>query len=226
LSQASKPQSALRRQRELSANEQQALQPSHPPIQRRIRATALSDCLQLSTKELHFQMYSTQFNAMKQGAYIDCQEVMLINNSKKKIHWQLDLRNNVTLDDDIFRVLHSSLVPFISLSSSAGPEGEIDPKEIFSFKVNFVPRTPGTYKTRLPLYINHNTQAPYTYIEITGELIVPSLLFEPRRLILPPVPLDIESMGTVRVRTKGFEKSVEIRQASGFRLSDVVGIQS
>ena len=159
---------------------------------------------------------------MKQGAYIDCQEVMLINNSKKKIHWQLDLRNNVTLEDDIFRVLHSSLVPFISSSTSAGPEGEVDPKEIFSFKVNFVPRTPGTYKTRFPLYINHNTQTPYTYIELTGELIVPSLLFEPRRLILPPVPLDIESMGTVRVRTKGFEKSVETHLSDDLRRNDLV----
>ncbi|CAF4364828.1 unnamed protein product, partial [Rotaria sordida] len=55
-------------------------------------------------------------------------------------------------------------------------------------------------------YINHHQQIPYTYIELTGELIMPSLIFETRRLILPPVPLDIESVGTVRVRTKGFEK--------------------
>ena len=206
LSQASKPQSALHRQRELSTNEQQALQPSHPPIRCRIRATALSDCLQLSTKELHFQMYSTQFNAMKQGVYLDCQEIMLINNSKKQIHWQLDLRHNVTLENDIFRVLHSSLVPFIGSSSSIGPEGELESKEIFSFKVSFIPTKPGTYKTRLPLYINQNQQTPYTYIELTGELIMPNLIFEPRRLILPPVPLDIESIGTVRVRAKGFEK--------------------
>ena len=216
LSQASKPQSAPRRHRELSANEKQALQPSYAPIHRRIRATALSDCLQLSTKELHFQMYSTQFHAMQQGAYIDCQEIMLINNSKKKIQWQLDLRNNVTLDNDVYRILHSSLVPFISSSQSIGPEGEIESKEIFSFKVNFYPRAPGTYKTRIPLYINHNQQTPYTYIELTGEYIVPSLIFEPRRLILPPVPLDIESVGTVRVRTKGFEKSVEISKKSFF----------
>ncbi len=206
LSQASKPQSAIHGQRELSATEKEALQPSHPPINRRIRATALSDCLQLSTKELNFQMYSTEFNAMQQGAYCDCQDIMLINNSKKKLHWQLDLSNNVTLDNDIFRVLHSSLVPFISSSTSIGPEGEIDPKEIFSFKINFVPTKPGTYKTRIPLYINHNQQTPYTFIELTGELIMPSLIFEPRRLILPPVPLDIESVGTVRVRTKGFER--------------------
>jgi hypothetical protein len=206
LSQASKPQSAPRPQRELSASEKQALQPSHPPVHRRIRATALSDCLQLSTKELRFQMYSTQFNAMKQGIYCDCQEIMLINNSKKKLHWQLDLRNNVTLDNDIFRVLHSELVPFITSPTCIGPEGEIESKEIFSFKINFVPVTPGTFKTRIPLYINHNEQTPYTYIELTGELIMPSLIFEPRRLILPPVPLDIESVKTVRVRTKGFEK--------------------
>jgi len=208
LSQASKPQSAIRHQRELSASEKKALQPSHPPIHRRIHATALSDCLQLSTKELHFQMYSTQFNAMKQGAYLDCQEVMLINNSKKKIHWQLDLRNNVTLDNDIFRILHSSLVPFIGTSSSIGPEGEIESKEIFAFKINFVPTKPGTYKTRIPLYVNNNQQTPYTYIDITAELIMPSLIFEPRRLILPPVPLDIESVKTVRIRSKGFEKYV------------------
>lgn len=206
LSQASKPQSAVRHHRELSASEKQALQPSHPPIRRRIRATALSDCLQLSTKELHFQMYSTQFNAMHQGAYFDCQEIILINNSKKKLHWQLDLRDDVTLEGDVFRVLHSSLVPFIGTSTSIGPEGEIESKEIFSFKINFTPIKPGTYKTRLPLYINHNQQTPYTYIELTGELIMPSLIFEPRRLILPPVPLDIESAKTVRVRTKGFEK--------------------
>ncbi len=206
LSQASKPRSARRRQRELSAPQTPIVQPSHPPIRRRIHATALSDCLQLSTKDLSFQMYTTQFNAMKQGAYCDCQEIMLINNSKKRLHWQLDLRNNVTLDDDIFRVLHSSLTPFISSSASIGPEGEIDPKEIFSFKINFVPTKHGIYKTSIPLYVNHYQQTAYTYIELTGELLVPNLIFEPRRLILPPVPLDIESVGTVRVRTNGFEK--------------------
>jgi hypothetical protein len=151
-------------------------------------------------------MYSTQFNAMKQGAYFDCQEIMLINNSKKSVHWQLDLRDNVTLENDIFRVFQSSLISFIGSSKSIGPEGEIESKEIFSFKINFVPIKPGIYKTRIPLYVNHNQQTPYTYIELTGELIMPSLTFEPRRLILPPVPLDIESVKTVRVRTKGFEK--------------------
>lgn len=151
-------------------------------------------------------MYSTQFNAMKQGAYCDCKEIILINNSKKKIHWQLDLRNNPTFDDDVFHVLHSSLVPFISPVTSIGPEGEIDPKEMFSFKINFAPKRTGMYKTRIPFYVNQNQQSPYTYIDITGELIMPSLIFEPRRLILPPVPLDIDSIGTVRVRTKGFEK--------------------
>lgn len=206
LSQASKPQSAPRRQRQLSEAELQALMPSRPPINRRIRATALSDCLQLSTKELQFQMYSTQYNAMQQGAYIDCQDIMLINNSKRKVHWQIDLRNNVTLENDIFRVFHSSMVPFIDSPTSIGPAGEIEPKEVFSFKINFVPSAPGTYKTRFPLYVNNNMETPYTYIELTGELIMPSLIFEPRRLILPPVPLDIESGGVVRIRTKGFEK--------------------
>ncbi|UJR33894.1 hypothetical protein I4U23_021314 [Adineta vaga] len=210
LSQASKPRSASHPQRELSATERQSLQPSHAPIRRRIHATALSDCLQLSTKDLHFQMYPTQFNAMKQDAYYDCKEIILINNSKKRIHWQLDLRNNVTLDNDIFRVLHSSLTAFVSSSSSIGPEGEIDPKEIFSFIINFVPIKPGTYKTRIPLYVNHNQQIPYTYIDLTGELLVPSLIFEPKRLILPPVPLDIECTGTVRIRPKGFEKNTRL----------------
>ncbi|CAF3695722.1 unnamed protein product [Adineta steineri] len=207
LSQASKPRSASHPEREISASERQSVQPSHPPIRRRIHATALSDCLQLSTKDLHFQMYPTQFNAMKQNAYFDCQEIILMNNSKKRIHWQLDLRNNVTLDHDIFRVLHSSLTAFVSSSASMGPEGEIDSKEIFSFKINFAPNKPGTYKTRIPLYINHNQETPYTYIELTGELLLPKLIFEPRRLILPPVPLDIESNGTVRIRPKGFEKN-------------------
>ena len=206
LSQASKPPSPFRRQRDPEATEKPVSLPSHALIQRRVRATALSDCLQLSTKELRFQMYSSQFNAMKQGAYCDCQEIILINNSKKKLHWQLDLRDNVTLDDDIFRVLNSSLGPFIGSATSAGPEGEIEAKEMFSFKVNFTPRRPGTYRTRFPLYVNHNHHAPYTYIELSGELIMPSLIFEPRRLILPPVPLNIESIGTVRVRAKGFEK--------------------
>jgi hypothetical protein len=210
LSQASKPESAPRRRRELGSAPSVIPTPSHPPIHRRIRAMAMSDCLQLSTKELHFQMYSSQFNAMKQGIYIDCQEIMLINNSKKKIHWQLDLRNNVTLNDDIFRVLHSSLGPFISSASSAGPEGEIDPKEVFTFKINFVPRTSGVYRTSIPLYINHNHQTPYTYIDLFGELIMPSFIFQPQRLILPPVPLNIESSATVRIKAKGFEKSVQL----------------
>ncbi|CAF4367377.1 unnamed protein product, partial [Rotaria sordida] len=100
---------------------------------------------------------------MRQGAYCNCQEIILINNN-----------------NDIFRVLHSSLAPFISPSTSIGPEDEIEPKEIFSFKINFIPKKPGIYKTRIPFYINHHQQIPYTYIELTGELIMLSLIFEPR----------------------------------------------
>ncbi|CAF1078700.1 unnamed protein product [Rotaria sordida] len=133
---------------------------------------------------------------MKQGAYCDCQAINLINNSKKKLYWQLlDLRYNVTLDNDIFRVLHSSLPSSISSST-----------KIFSFKINFVPTKSGTYKTRILLYISHNNQTPYTYIELTGKLLMPNLIFSIRYLMFPPVPLDIESGGTVCVRTKGFEK--------------------
>ncbi|CAF1295885.1 unnamed protein product [Rotaria sp. Silwood1] len=66
--------------------------------------------------------------------------------TRKKLYWQLDLRYNVTLDNDIFRVLPSSLTSFISSSTSIGPDGEIELKESFSFKINFVPTKSGTYR--------------------------------------------------------------------------------
>ncbi|CAF1137797.1 unnamed protein product [Didymodactylos carnosus] len=211
LSQSSKPSSSIRQERRiLSASEQQALQPSRPLIRRHVRATALSECLQVSTKELHFTLYGDQFQAMKQGGYCDCQEILLINNSKKKVSWLLDLRNNVTLDNDVFRILHSTLIPFISSPNTPGPEGELDRKEVFAFKVNFVPPVPGIYVTRIPLYINNNFDTPYTMINLYGEVVMPTLVFEPRRVILSPVPLDIESNACVRIKPKGFEKSTQL----------------
>ncbi|CAF3441504.1 unnamed protein product [Rotaria sp. Silwood1] len=66
--------------------------------------------------------------------------------TRKKLYWQLDLRYNITLDNDICRVLPSSLTSFISSSTSIGPDGEIELKESFSFKINFVPTKSGTYR--------------------------------------------------------------------------------
>lgn len=71
----------------------------------------------------------------------------------------------------------------------------------------FNPRYSGEYETSLPLYLDDQAynNKPYLDLVIKGTAAEPRLLYDRREVILPPVPLNIESKTIFRLINDGFE---------------------
>ena len=68
----------------------------------------------------------------------------------------------------------------------------------------FNPRYPGEYSHNLPIYLE-GLNKPYMNIILKGTAALPRLLFDRREVILPPVPLNIESKAIFRIINDGYE---------------------
>jgi hypothetical protein len=57
----------------------------------------------------------------------------------------------------------------------------------------------------VPLFLDGEKTTPYLVIEFRGEGADAKIFFDRREIILPPVPLDIESKATFMVCHNGYE---------------------
>ena len=72
-----------------------------------------------------------------------------------------------------------------------------------TIKVTFKPTGNEKYEDELPLYLEGDSK-PYTTIRLKGEGAYPKLLFDRREVILPVVPLGIESRCTFKIENEGY----------------------
>jgi len=107
----------------------------------------------------------------------------------KSLTWQIDPQ--FLGNDNIFTINPS--------------KGRIEPGQRQIIRVGFNPHVPGTYQKSVPFYIDNDTSKPYTELVLKGFGDFPNLLFERREVILPVVPLDIESRCTFRIINDGYE---------------------
>jgi hypothetical protein len=70
----------------------------------------------------------------------------------------------------------------------------------FSFKDK-----PGKYECKIPIIVNDNYEQPYYKIEVTGELLTPSITFEPNLLVFKPIPLGLPRSEKIVIRPIGYE---------------------
>ena len=87
-------------------------------------------------------------------------------------------------------------------------EGKLKSKEKLEFKVSFNPYTVGEYNYKLPLYItSKKVKEPLKYVDVIlkGTASLPMLYFNKREVIMPVVPLDIETTSSFRVLNDGYE---------------------
>jgi len=59
--------------------------------------------------------------------------------------------------------------------------------------------------TKIPLFLDGEKETPYLIMEIRGEGADAKIFFDRREIILPPVPLDIETKATFMVCHNGYE---------------------
>ena len=89
-----------------------------------------------------------------------------------------------------------------SLSKS---EGTILPQMSLDVVVIFKPHIPGAWNYTLPLYLDDDRENKKSEIIIKGEAAYPKIFFDRRQVILPVVPLNIESRCVFRVINEGFQ---------------------
>lgn len=90
-------------------------------------------------------------------------------------------------------------------------EGSVPPLEEVDIDITFKPVMPGRWKYSLPVYINADKETKKAEIFITGEGDNPKLLFDRRQIILPVVPVGMESRCSFRILNDGY-KSVSVKE--------------
>lgn len=83
-------------------------------------------------------------------------------------------------------------------------QGTIDPQVPVTIKIGFKPIGSEVYSEELPLYLEDDLK-PYTTIKLKGEGAYPKLLFDRREVIMPVVPLGIESRCSFKIDNEGYQ---------------------
>ncbi|EWS70940.1 flagellar associated protein, putative (macronuclear) [Tetrahymena thermophila SB210] len=123
----------------------------------------------------------------------DKMEVTLNNPDRRSIKWRIDI-SGIT-SDKIFQVEPSS--------------GIVESCDSVKIEALFNPYAPGNFTQTLPLYIEEDDEipsnVPYVELILKGEAAFPRLQFDRKEIILPVVPLGIQSRCTFRIINDGYE---------------------
>jgi hypothetical protein len=84
-------------------------------------------------------------------------------------------------------------------------EGVLEPSSQSLVRVTFNPHEPTEYVAKIPLFLDNDKEKPYLVIEYRGEGADAKIYFDRREIILPPVPLNIETKATFQVCHNGYE---------------------
>ncbi len=107
----------------------------------------------------------------------------------KSFTWHID--PTVLAEDNVFMVIPQ--------------KGRIEPGQRQIIRVGFNPLDSGTYEKHVPFYIDNDHTKPYTNLVLKGYGDYPNLFFERKEVILPVVPLDIESRCQFKIINDGYE---------------------
>lgn len=84
-------------------------------------------------------------------------------------------------------------------------EGVVAPKSSIDIIIEFRPTIPKEYIFKLPLYVDDEKTIPKAIITLKGESAFPRILFDRREVILPMVPLNVESKIQFYIYNDGYQ---------------------
>ena len=116
-------------------------------------------------------------------------------NKKSALKWKfVNINNDKYFEEGIFDVVNQ--------------EGEIPSEEdiLVPIKFNFIPREKKVYKSQITLLVTDSEGTEiYKTLRLEGEGLFPRIYIDKRELILPVVPLGIESSIVFKVKNEGYE---------------------
>ncbi|CAD8117028.1 unnamed protein product [Paramecium sonneborni] len=121
------------------------------------------------------------------------EEIKLSNPDKRDVHWKIDAQS-----------LKSEKIFSIEPQEGVVPSGQQS-----KIRVKFNPYGPGQFNGIVQLYILSDPDIPptlpYVEIQLSGSGAYPRLLFDKKEIILPVVPLGIQSRCFFRIINDGYE---------------------
>ena len=84
--------------------------------------------------------------------------------------------------------------------------GDLEPGEARTVKVSFWPDCPGEFEADMPIFLDGDTDRPYITVRLKGEGIYPKLSFDCAEVVMPPVPLGVESRARFEVINTGYDQ--------------------
>ncbi|XP_063160761.1 cilia- and flagella-associated protein 47 [Candoia aspera] len=145
----------------------------------KVQATVLQPPLHIHPSELIFQYSVKSINLGVISDSSNIKKLHLKNISEKQITWRFDLNtSSKAIDDGIFKFsLHT---------------GILYPGQSTAVTICFCPYCPGIYTAQLPVFLNDEIPV-YRTITLSGTVKSQKITFEPRLLILTPVPLNVKT---------------------------------
>ena len=84
-------------------------------------------------------------------------------------------------------------------------EGVVPPKSSVDIIIEFRPTKPKDWQFKLPLYVDDDRNNPRAVITLKGVSAFPRILFDRREIIMPIVPLGVESKITFNIFNDGYQ---------------------
>ena len=109
-----------------------------------------------------------------------------------------DMRNALNWRIDTSKLDHDKVFTLFPC------EGVLESKDTVCLKATFKPTYSGVYEQNLSLYQDDSTK-PYSEVTLKGEGAIPRILFDRRDIVLPIVPLGVESKCVFRVINDGYQ---------------------
>jgi hypothetical protein len=120
----------------------------------------------------------------------NCELVKLSNETDNELQWDFDTKANDQLGD-VFRVEPTN--------------GKLLPGQSSSVRFTFTPLDVRSYSARYAVYLDGQRDAKYMDLTVKGFGANPSLTFDRKEIIMPPVPLDVPTKMTFSIGNEGYE---------------------
>lgn len=127
--------------------------------------------------------------SLNEKSFASYREIVISNPDIVTVHWRIDTKNlNKT---QIFAIRPIS-------------EGDLEPGDSFSVRVSFNPIQDVEYEETADLYLD-DSEEPYLTLAFRGEGTVPKITFDRREVVLPIVPIGLQSKVMFQIINSGYE---------------------
>ena len=165
---------------------------NYPGLQRQITAKKIESIITISEMVVKFPKTFIYENTKNYKS----KEIKIASvNKKHLLTWKfINYENDKNISEGIFNIINT--------------EGEIPAEEnvFVPIKFGFIPKEKKKYKSQVELLVT-DSEGTETYktIRLEGEGLIPRIYIDKRELILPVVPLGIESSIQFKIKNEGYE---------------------